>query len=209
MKIIDISWPITPGMTEYKDRDSVQLTQLKSCAVDGVADSALAMHSHTGTHIDAPAHFIEHGRTIDQIPLERLVGRCRVLDLIHGVDCIQAHDLEPFDLQPDEIILCKTRNSFSSPDAPFDYNFIYLAQSAARHCAARGIATIGIDYLGIERNQPGHLTHRTLLSAGIVIIEGLRLAHVQESSYDLYCLPLAVHGLDAAPARTILIDPFS
>lgn len=206
MKIIDISWPITQGMSEYKDRDSVRLTQLKSCAIDGVADSSIALHTHTGTHIDAPAHFIADGRTVEQISLEYLIGTCRVLDLAHVAHCITQEDLEPYDLRTGEIILCKTRNSALAPTACFDYEFVYMAQSAAHYCVARGIKTVGIDYLGIERNQPGHPTHRALLNAGVIIIEGLRLAPVAPRRYQLYCLPLSVQRLDAAPARAILID---
>ncbi len=104
------------------------------------------------------------------------------------------------------MIFFKTRNSFHSSTDRFDPDFIYLQAEAAAVLATYPISAVGIDYLGIERGQQGHPTHRALLSKGIAIIEGLRLAHVRPGAYTAICMPLAVVGLEAAPARVILIE---
>ncbi len=200
----DISWPITSDMTAYKDRHIVRITPTKEFAQDGARESLITLGSHTGTHIDAPAHFIEHGITVEQIPLTHLIGRCRVIDLNTCLDKITAHDLESCNLQDHEIILLKTANSALSAAAAFEPNFVYLSADTADFLVHKNIKTVGIDYLGIERNQPAHETHQILLAAGILIIEGLRLGQVEAGSYNLICLPLLFHGLDAAPARAIL-----
>jgi arylformamidase len=201
---IDISWPITNDMTAYKDRNIVRIAPTKEFAQDSTRESLITLGSHTGTHIDAPAHFIEHGDTVDQIFFMHLIGSCRLIDVSTCTDKITAHDLEKHNVQMHEIILLKTLNSAQAVTANFEPNFIYLSADAAEFLAQKKIKTAGIDYLGIERNQPGHETHQKLLSAGIVIIEGLRLEHIEAGSYNLICLPLLLPGLDAAPARAIL-----
>lgn len=201
---IDISWPITNDMTAYKDRHIVRIESTKEFAQDKTRESLITLGSHTGTHIDAPAHFIEHGLTVDKIQLTHLIGNCRLIDVSMCADKITAHDLEKHNVQAHEIILLKTSNSAHAVTANFEPNFVYLSAEAAEFLAQKKIKTVGIDYLGIERNQPGHETHQKLLSVGIVIIEGLRLGHVDEGLYNLICLPLLLPGLDAAPARAIL-----
>lgn len=206
MKIIDISWPISPNMTTYKNRKDVSITKIKSLPQDCVSESTLVMHSHTGSHVDAPAHFIEQGKTIDQIPLEKLCGSCIVIDLTHVTESIKEEDLkihEPF-LRSHKIVLLKTTNSFCKATEEFNCNFIFLEKSGAQFLIDCGIQTVGFDYLGIERNQQGHPTHKILLQHGI-IIEGLRLEQINQGTYTLYCLPLLIQHGDGAPARIILV----
>lgn len=204
--IIDISWPISPAMTAYKDKKVVAFTTTKQFETDHVREALITLGTHSGTHIDAPAHFLGTGKTIDQQTLAMLVGACRVLDLTHCVEKITAQDLAAYDIKPGERILCKTRNSERGPEDLFDPHFIFIDQSASAFCVERKISAIGIDYLGVERAQPGHETHTTLLAAGIAVIEGLRLANVQPGAYDLVCLPLLLKGLDGGPARAILLE---
>lgn len=204
--IIDISWPITPDMTSYKNNKPVNFTHEKNFADHQVCDSKITLNSHTGTHIDAPSHFLANGVTIETISLQSLVGPCRVLDLTHVENKITNQDLKTFDIQADEIILLKTKNSLLENTAPFDTKFVYLDKTGAQFLADKKIKTVGIDYLGIEREQPDHETHCILFEQRITIIEGLRLMEtIGGESYILYCLPLAVNGLEAAPARAILI----
>jgi arylformamidase len=205
MEIIDISWPITPSMTAYKDKKIVAFEHAKNFAQDNVCESYITLGSHTGTHVDAPAHFMQQGSTIDQLPLQALIGPCRVLDMTHIDEYIGRDDLTNQSLQEGEIILFKTTNSALSANQPFNKNFVYVAASAAEVLVEKKVKAVGIDYLGIERNQPDHATHTTLFKNNIVIIEGLRLQRVQPGHYTLYCLPLAVVGLEAAPARAVLI----
>lgn len=205
MKIIDISWPISPTITGYKNKQTVRFEEIKIFSRDNARESIIQLNSHTGTHVDAPSHFLHEGVTIDQVTLEHLVGPCKVIDMTHVAETITANDLSRVLIEQGDRLLFKTSNSFTKPNDPFLTDFIYLHHSAAEYLAAQKIRCIGIDYLGIERAQAGHPTHITLMNAGISIIEGLRLAHVESGAYTLYCLPLAVVGLEAAPARAILI----
>jgi len=203
--IIDISWPISPDMTAYKDRSVVTFTATKTYEKDHVREATIVLGTHSGTHIDAPAHFLEFGQSLDKIDLSKLVGHCKVLDLTHIHEKITAQDLDMFDITDNNRILLKTKNSLLDAQARFDTGFVYLEKSGAEYLAAKNIISVGIDYLGIERNQPDHATHSILLEKNIAIIEGLRLGHVEPREYILCCLPLALQGLEAAPARAILL----
>lgn len=201
MHMIDISWPISGTMTTYKDRNDVLILSPDS----NQRDSKLFCGIHTGTHVDAPAHFIEKGKTVDQISVESLCGAVLVIDCSEIHDCITKDDLIQY---KDEIglhkkVLLKTKNSLHPPTDPFDFNFVYLHLTGAEFLVEAGVTVVGIDYLGIERNQPGHPTHKTILKVGI-IVEGLRLAHVDAGMYELICFPLHMIGTDGALARVFL-----
>lgn len=206
MNYIDISWPISSDMTAYKDRYVVRIIPTKNFEQDAVRESLITVGSHTGTHIDAPAHFIKNGVRTDALSLDATIGPCVVIDMMHCTQSITRTDLIAVadSIQQGSRILFKTRNSAHTPTDPFDATFVYIDRQAAAYLAELKIQAVGIDYLGIERNQKGHETHITLLSAGVVIIEGLRLEHVVPGHYFLYCLPLALVGTDGAPARAIL-----
>ena len=206
MKIIDISWPIANYMTTYKDKHSIKLQQTEKEEADFSRESMLCFSAHTGTHVDAPSHFLKGGKPIEKFNLQQLIGECIVLDCTGLKDKITAKDLEKFDINKNDIVLFKTKNSFLPPDAPFDYNFVYVDESAANYLVSKQIKAVGIDYLGIERNQPNHETHKLFLKNDIPIIEGLRLEDVKPKRYQLYCLPLKLIGLEASPARVILIE---
>ncbi len=206
MKVFDISWPITQDMTTYKDKQVVNIEQAKTFEADKVRETVFTLSSHTGTHIDAPAHFMQDGVTIDQIHPFYCVGAALVIDMTHVAECIDQKDLEAVKIDPNMIVLFKTKNSAHGPTDPFDYNFVYINASAADYLVKQSIRSVGIDYLGIERNQPDHATHKAFMQHNIPIIEGLRLAHVQAGSYVLWCLPLRMPGLDGAPARALLIE---
>ncbi len=205
MIIIDISWPISESMTGYKDRMSVHFEQLKTFSKDQVRSSRITLDSHTGTHIDAPAHFLSDGKTIDQIDRGIIIGECTVLDFMEVTDGVTKSDLEKKKIKEGDIVLLKTKNSSLGLDAAFDKNFIYLEKSGAQYLVEKKIKAVGIDYLGIERNQPDHETHTILMKHEIGIIEGLRLSHVETQRYFFLCLSLPVVGLEAAPARAILV----
>jgi arylformamidase len=203
--IIDISWPIHPTMTAYKNKQTVVFTPTKTFEQDKARESLVTMSTHTGTHVDAPSHFTHQGITVDSLELNSLVGPCQIIDLSHCDEKITAADLEKQSINQGDRILLKTKNSTNEAAAPFNQNFVYLAADAARYLTSKKIMTVGIDYLGIERAQPNHETHQVLFENNITIIEGLRLEHVQAGTYFLCCLPLKLQGLDAAPARAILL----
>jgi arylformamidase len=207
MKIFDISWPISKATTGYKDRYIVGIDEIKNFNRDGVRETAIHLSSHSGTHVDAPSHFLKEGKTIDEIGLDRLVGDCVVVDMTTCAeritrDCLLAHDNE---ITEGSIVLLRTTNSDFSPTDKFSPHFVYLEASGAAYLAEKKVKAVGIDYLGIEHSQPGHPTHENLLNADIVIVEGLRLHHVQPGSYFFVCLPLNVIGTEAAPARAVLM----
>lgn len=205
MKIIDISWPICDSTTQYKDKKYITFTSLKSFDKDGSRESSVCLSTHTGTHVDAPSHFLKDGKTVDEIRLDRLMGNAKVLDFVTVSESISDDDLERYEINQGDILLFRTANSSYDPFDTFNSKFIYLDESGARYLAQKKVKAVGIDYLGIERGDPEHTTHTTLMKADIAIIEGLRLAHVAAGTYFFMCLPLPVIGIDAAPARAILM----
>lgn len=206
MEYIDISWPITATITTYKDKKNVSLISEKSFEQDLVRETIINMSAHTGTHVDAPSHFLKQGKTVDSYAIDTIIGEAIVLDYTHLDESIKRTDLIPFSEQlGNKIVLLKTKNSERSVTDSFWKEFIYLEQSGAFFLAELGIKAVGIDYLGIERNQPNHETHIALMNQSIPIIEGLRLADVDPSIYHCICLPIRFQGIEAAPARAILI----
>lgn len=202
VKVIDISMEIYKGMAVYKNNPDKQ-PSIKRVQSGYVSESRIDIDAHTGTHVDAPLHMIEGGPTIETIPLERVVGPCRVIDFTEVTDGITLADIESKQVEPGEFLLLKTKNSL---DEEFNFEFIFLKEDAARYLAEKGIKGVGIDSLGIERSQPGHPTHKALFNSGVIIIEGLRLREVAEGSYFLVAAPLKLIGTDAAPARVLLLD---
>jgi arylformamidase len=210
MKIIDISWPLSEATTGYKDRKILKFKPTKEFDRDGVRETEMTLSSHSGTHVDAPSHFLRDGKTIDEIKLDRLVGVCEVLDLTDKVERITRDVLEDKadKIREDTIILFKTKNSLTAPEDKFTPHFTYLENSGALYLKERKVKAVGIDYLGIEHSQEGHLTHKICMENNIVIIEGLRLQPVKAGTYFFCCLPLLAIGLDGAPARAMLIEDF-
>lgn len=206
MKIYDISWPISSATTGYKDKKVVNFEPVKSFDNDGVRETNITISSHTGTHIDAPSHFLRDGKTIDALDLSQVIGRCKVFDMSTVADGITRDHLENLDIQAGDIVLFKTANSATQPTDKFTPHFIYLTFSGAQCLVERKVRAVGIDYLGIERSQPDHITHHELFTHNITIIEGLRLTAVKEGKYFLCCLPLYAIGIEAAPARAVLIE---
>ncbi len=202
MKIYDITAPIFEGMPVYKNKPEKQ-PKINSVTNAHVTESRLELDVHSGTHIDAPLHMINEGETFETISLEKLVGSVKVLDLTHVEDGITKTDLEKFDLQKNDFVLFKTKNSF---DEAFNFEFVYLKEDGANYLANLQINGVGIDALGVERSQPNHPTHKALFGANIIVIEGLQLREVEEGTYFMVAAPLKLIGTDAAPARVILLE---
>ncbi len=208
MKVIDVSWPISRATTGYKDRAVVKFDEIKNFLRDGVRETNINLSAHTGTHIDAPSHFLRDGKTIDQIDLSRFIGRCKVLDLTDVGEQITRNCLANYEgeINEGDIVLLKTNNSTKIATDKFSPHFVYLEFTGAEYLKEKKIKAVGIDYLGMERSQSGHPTHTTLMHADIGIIEGLRLRSVKKGSYFFVCLPLYTIGIEAAPARAVLIS---
>lgn len=191
-------WPGDPGV-----RIDVKTTVAKH----GVKLSYFSFGSHTGTHIDAPSHFVKGGVDLDKIPLEKFVGTCHVVDLtsVRGNE-IAPSDLSSIRIKMGDRILLKTGNFRLLRKKTFPASYISLSLEAAKLLARKKVSLVGTDFLGIEkRKNPGHPVHTTLLAAGIVIVEGLDLSKVPAGRYQLFCLPLNVVGVDGAPARVVLM----
>ena len=203
---IDISVPVYSGMAHWPDNPPVQIERMLDMGRGDAANvSKLSMGAHTGTHMDAPCHFLPGGQGIDAAPLAALIGLARVIEISDPVS-ITSEELAACAIQRGERVLFKTRNSarcWQSDD--FVQDFVYIAQAAARYLAAQQVQVVGVDYLSVGGyTQDGPETHQALLSAGIWIIEGLNLAAVQPGEYELICLPLKIVGSDGAPARAVL-----
>jgi len=206
MKIIDISWALSDVSVEYKDKKTIEFEKVKKYEKDDVRGTRIRLASHSGTHIDAPAHFLKSGKSIDQVKLDSCVGECIVLDMTHVGERITCEDLEKQEIKKDDIVLLKTTNSALSSTGTFNHGFVFLDASGARYLADMKIKAVGIDYLGIERGQQGHPTHTLLFENNVTIIEGLRLKTVNPGAYFFCCLPINIIGPEAAPARAVLIE---
>ncbi|WP_027417914.1 cyclase family protein [Aneurinibacillus terranovensis] len=204
-KVFDISMPIYEGMPVYKNKPEKQpkIRVVQDFDKSPARESRIDLDAHTGTHVDSPLHMVPGGGTMETILVERLVGSCRVIDVTGVKGGITRSDLESKQVEKDEFLILKTRNS---SDTEFNPDFIYLAEDGARYLAEKGIRGVGIDGLGIERSQQGHPTHKALFAADIIIIEGLRLQGVPEGRYFLVGAPIKLVETEAAPARVLLIE---
>jgi arylformamidase len=203
--MIDITVPIRDSMVTYEGDPSVSVRRRLSIASGDPANvSELTLGSHTGTHIDAPVHFLPGGPTLDAVSLPALVGPALVVET-PTVDMIRVDECEALVPSGAERVLFKTRNSALWSRSDFARDYVALDLAAARWLVSRGVRLVGIDYLSIEAfGATGHPVHKTLLGAGVVVLEGLDLSAARPGRYDLICLPLRLAGGDGAPCRALL-----
>jgi arylformamidase len=195
-------------MPTYPGEPGPSLQPLKQISADDSANvTALYVGAHTGTHVDAPHHFIDGAPAIESLPLAALVGECDVVDM-GDRQVISRADLEGARPQIGaERVLLKTRNSAFWQDDTFHEDFSHITPDAAHWLVERGTLLAGIDYLSIEQfHSPTHEVHHTLLAAGIVILEGLDLREIKAGRYLLVCAPLKLVGGDGSPARVFLLE---
>ena len=198
MEIIDVSVPVRPGMVTYPGDPTVTLERVASLANGDVVNlSRLDFGVHSGTHVDAPVHFIDGAAAAETLPLDLLVGPARVLDLT-AAERLDAAAFDGVELR--ERVLLKTRNSELWARDSFAEDFLALTEDGARALVDGGVRLVGIDYLSIGDEG----AHRALLGAGVVAIEGLDLLEVEPGEYELICAPLKLVGSDGAPARVLL-----
>lgn len=194
--------PLWPGSPE------VVVDQLTTIGKDGVNGTSFSVDSHVGTHIDAPLHFLGNGDPIDRMRLENLLGPAQVVYLPNA-DEISVQELESAAIAEDVIrVLFRTRNSelWEREVREFQTDYVALTADAAGWLVERGISLVGVDYLSIGRYQAdGRKTHQILLEAGVTAVEGLNLARVSPGAYEFICLPLRLVGLEASPARAVLM----
>jgi arylformamidase len=210
MKIHDVSLPISPDMPVWPDNPAVVLEQVSSMdagAHDNV--SRLACGVHTGTHVDAPHHFMNDHRTVESLSLEVLVGPAYLVQVPQDVLVVNSEVLEQAAIPAGtERLLLKTRNSglWERAVKEFDPGFVAISADGADWLVGHNLKLVGIDYLSAAPYHQSIPTHRKLLGVGMIIVEGLDLSAVVPGNYTLYCLPLKLVGSDGAPARVILVE---
>ena len=207
-RVHDLSIPVRTGGLVYPGNPEIVIEPQQAISQGAGANvSRISFGSHTGTHVDAAKHFFDSGQTVDQIPLHHLVGPALLIGVEESLVSVGASDLERHDLRHHKRILIRTRNSAYLSDAAFHRDYTYLAPDGAEYLVSKGIELVGVDYLSIEQFHSGHhRTHRTLLENNVVIVEGLSLGGIPPGEYDFICLPLRLEGIDAAPARAILLE---
>jgi arylformamidase len=210
VKIFDISLPISPKLPVWPGDPVIELERVESMDEGAHANvSKLSASVHIGTHVDAPHHFLNDGRTVEQLPLDVLTGPCYVVQLPDGVEAITAEALGGMSL-PTNIkrVLFGTSNSrfWSRAETTFQEDFVAVTEDGAAWLVQHGIRLVGVDYLSVAPFGDSAPTHKRLLEASVVIVEGLDLSAVPRGFYELYCLPLKLHGSDGAPARAILVQ---
>jgi arylformamidase len=204
-EILDISLPIFPGMPIWPGDPAPILEPVTTLQQHGVQTSRLTLGTHTGTHLDAPRHFIPGGRTIDQLDLRALVGPCQVIEVAHGGERLSHAALRPFDLQPGARVLLKTQRSQRPDGLAFAPDFIALDPSAADYLCERRVQLVGIDSPSIDAwGADDFPCHKRLLGADILLLENLALQHVAPGDYGLIAVPLNLVAADGCPVRALL-----
>lgn len=206
---IDATATLEVGRTPVYEGDAPMVfTFLKDMRRgDELTLSKYDMGAHSGTHVDAPMHFIRDGAAVDQIPITAFVGPARVIAIADSVAAITAEELNRHNWRGAERILFRTRSTLRGwmDSSRFHRDFTYIAGDAAQLIADAGVKLVGVDYISAEQfAAPAPVAHRALLGKGIPIVEGLDLKNVPPGEYDAIILPLKVAGHDGAPARAIL-----
>lgn len=208
--IYDLSIPLSSAIPTYPGDPGIEIRDWLTLRNNDAANvSVLHFGAHTGTHVDAPAHFIEGAARVESLPLDVLIGDAEVFEVPSEFSSIDLNFVTEHCRNASTRLLFKTRNSslWKTSDQRFQKDYTYLELEAAKYLVERGVRLIGIDYLSIEQfGQEGHPTHLALLSKGVIIVEGLNLSDVPAGRYELICLPLRISGGlgDGAPARAVL-----
>jgi arylformamidase len=209
MRTYDITLTITEDLVVWPEDPPVEIYQADSIADGSLANvSRIHMGVHTGTHVDAPYHFIDDGKTVESLDISLLTGRAYVLHLPEEINLITKELIENSNIPPrTKRVLFRTRNSkrWEDGDNTFDPNYVSLDDEAAALLIQRGVKLVGVDYLSVAPFEDVAPTHNVLLESGVIIVEGLNLSEVAQGRYTLYCLPLKIDGVDGAPARAILV----
>ncbi|MBU2551404.1 MAG: cyclase family protein [Proteobacteria bacterium] len=208
-KIHDISVMLGEESIDYPGDTPYSRKQLSAIAEGGMYDlSSLELSAHSGTHIDAPAHFMARGRTIDRYEIGDFILPALVVD-IDDPDAVRPEAVAGLALQTGEALLFRTQNSASGTcrKGVFSECYVHLSPEAARACVAKRASLVGLDYVTIEPyGNEAFEAHRTLLQAGVLILEGINLDHVPAGRYTLVCLPLKMKNAEASPVRAVLLE---
>jgi arylformamidase len=210
MQVYDVSVPLSANTTTYPGDPGISIKHwLRMANGDHANVSRIDFGLHSGTHVDAPAHFIEGGAKVGSLPIDSLLGEAEVIAVEPHIDVIDESFVAANCPRGSQRVLFKTRNSifWGDTERGFHEDYVYIDPDAARWLVESGIKLVGIDYLSVEKfNSDSFPTHLAFLSRGVVIVEGLDLRAVPAGQYELLCLPLKIAGGsgDGAPARVIL-----
>jgi arylformamidase len=200
MKYYDLTLPLSPASVPWPGDQKFQRQERRGSAIV----SKLTLSTHTGTHIDAPKHFLFNRGGIDSFALNQLVGKFTVY-FVGAKSLISLADVKKLSIQAGMRVLFKTRNSGLITKRSFTANYVSLSLEAAQYLASKKVLLVGIDYFGVEaKSAPGHPVHKALLSKNIVIAESLNLKNVKPGTYSGAILPLLIKDGDGAPARAVL-----
>jgi arylformamidase len=210
MRTYDISVTLSNDMPTWPGDPAIALQRFSKIEDGATANvTQISASLHTGTHVDAPYHFLGGDATsVDALPLGLLTGRAYVLHLPDEIDLITAEVLEQANIPPrTRRLLFRTRNSsiWARGEKIFQKDYVSLSVDAAQYLVSHGIRLVGVDYLSVAPYKDGKAVHTILFEAGVVVVEGLDLSQVAQGRYTLYCLPLKIAGADGAPARAILV----
>lgn len=212
-RIHDVSIDLYPGMTQWAGEGVCAETTMSRTPDDEANVTQLVLTTHSGTHVDPPRHFIHDGATVDQVPLDRWIGPCYVVDVRGARPDIEVADLERAGIPAGtERLVLKTDNSglWSSTAGTFVEDFVAVSPDAARWIVERGIRLVAIDYLSVGSfRETGVETHHILLGNDVVLVEGLNLTDIEAGHYELICMPLKIRHGDGAPARVALRGPLA
>lgn len=204
-RIFDLSPPVGDLIPYYPGDAVFRAQPICTIETSGCNMHLLEMGTHTGSHVDAPLHFLKGGKSVDQIPLDRFMAEVEVLE-------VRSREIQPEHLnllsRETEGVLFKTLNSDFMSLGFFWRDYVYLTLEAAEKAVERGLKLIGIDYVSIERfGTRDFSVHKKLLEAGIVLLEGLNLKDVPPGRYILFAFPLRLKGMDGSPVRAVLVEP--
>ncbi|MHB8205297.1 MAG: cyclase family protein [Desulfomonilaceae bacterium] len=205
MAIFDVSLTLKKGMLSFPGDPAFSIERVFSREHGEEFNlSLLSLTTHTGTHVDAPAHYIDGGRTIDSMALNMMIGPGVVLDM-RGISAIDRRVLKESALTDETRVFFKTDNSLKLRERAFNDNYTYITDDGADLLIERGVKLVGIDYLSVDRSDDECApVHHLLLSSGAFILEGLDLFDAPVGPCRIYCLPLKIEGADGAPARVLI-----
>lgn len=209
MRTYDLTLTISSEIPVWPGDPPVDLKRVSKIEEGSSANvTHIRMSAHTGTHVDAPYHFLENGQTAEELPLKILMGRAYVVHFPDTIDLITTELLQNADIPPrTRRVLLRTRNSkqWSKAYQPFQEDYVSLDDGTAEYLVKRGVKLVGVDYLSVAPFNNTVPIHLALLESGVVIVEGLNLSQVSQGRYTFYCLPLKLANSDGAPARAILV----
>jgi len=205
MKLIDVTVPLDSNLPTYPGNTPFSVETIRRISTGDSSNlSTLHLSAHTGTHVDAPRHFLESGAGAEALALELLIGRVRVVEVTSRKG-IGPGELSTSDFSEDLRVFIKTHNSRLWGSPTFHTDYVGMTEAGARFLVDRGVKVLGVDYLSVEVfKTPGAPAHHILLGGGTIVIEGLNLRDVEPGIYEMMCLPLPIVGGDGAPARVVL-----